>query len=299
MSRMEKRVASPARAAGNPNLKSLLENWTATGDSRSAARPIRMMQIPHIELARGVDTYRAAFSALRATTQPDIIYMFGVDHHGGRDSLFHFSGRPYVTPLGEVPTCEATLDVLRRKLGSHVFSNERLHDVEWTIENPLVWVQHALGKIPAFVPVIVSERRAMFARHGADGEHTQAVLNVLARQIATQIDLGKQVLLIAGVDLSHGGSAFSGQAPHSEEGARLIEQHDRAYLEALFRLDLAKSERIVLSNPTNIDAGAPMGAMQRLGEILGWTGGGALLHYDSTYWSEEDRYVTYASAYWT
>jgi AmmeMemoRadiSam system protein B len=280
------------------DLRKYLDDIVAEAEPFSGKPPVTLLQLPHIDYQRGRETYGAAGALLKAMEPPDVVYIFGVDHHGGKETLFHLTQRNYVTVLGEAHVCRESVAAVKRRMGSIVVGNEWLHDIEWTIENPLVLLQACLEPMPRIVPVIVGNARAMFRPHCPWNVATETFLSTVAASVKSHIRSGRRVLLVAGVDLSHCGTMFNGSFYVDEAAVSMIERTDRGYLERLLAGRVEDAESFVGDNCTFIDAIAPMGVAMRVAQMVEPIRESGLLKYVQSISPHENRLVSHASAYW-
>jgi len=154
-----------------------------------------------------------AFAAVRGLS-PEAVVVISPMHHPYYQPLFTTAHRAYATPLGEIPVQQEALqelqDCLKEQLGFGLTAVA--NDSEHSLEIELPFLQRALARPFALIPLMLRDQSAQTARGlGA----------CLARLIAGgQALAGKTVLLVASTDLSH----FFPQAMAEKLDAEMLRQ---------------------------------------------------------------------------
>ncbi len=197
---------------------------------------------PHIDFARGGETYARAWQQIApALADTELVVVFATDH-GGVDP-YTLTRQHYATPFGPLPTAvdvvDALVEIIDEELGEGAaLAGELRHRKEHSIELVLVWLHHMLGKAgrsepPAVVPILCGSFYD-YIRNGrepaADALHN-SVLETLRAASA-----GRRTLVVASGDLAHVGPAFGG-APVHQPQRDLLRRTDDVLIETLVAAD--------------------------------------------------------------
>ena len=193
---------------------------------------------PHIDFARGGETYARAWQQVApALADADLVVVFATDH-GGVDP-YTLTRQHYATPFGPLPTAvdvvDALVQVIDEELGAGAaLAGELRHRKEHSIELVLVWLHHMLNKLgrrepPQIVPILCGS----FYDYLLNG-HAPADDALHERVLATlhAASAGRRTLVVASGDLAHVGPAFGGAPVHQPQRDRL-RQTDAALIETL------------------------------------------------------------------
>lgn len=254
-------------------------------------RPLRLkaLMAPHIDLARGADSYAFAYDRIGATREAEAFVVLGISHAPARNP-YVLTRKSFLTPLGTVPTAVELVDELVAGCDFDPFLDEFNHVGEHSVEFQAVWLRHVLGEVP-IVPVLCGSFQEPLVGGGRpeDIPGVASFLNALRGLMER-----RRVCLVAGVDLSHVGVRFGG-SPLSDGD-----------LEALRRADLASLERVTAG-----DAAGFFASLQADGGRRNWCGTsaiytmlavlgqpGSLDHYQQCNEPGNLSTVAVAAAYW-
>ncbi len=188
-------------------------------DGNSAAEGSLVgMVCPHIDYARGNQTYAALWNGVRAHLDDvELVVIFGTDHSGGLGAVTP-TRQNYATPLGRLRTDAAIVDGLADALGQGRAYAEEIHHIrEHSIELAAVWLHRFMeGREFAVVPVLCGSFHHFVTGKGepADDDGIGAALAFLREATA-----GRRTLVVAAGDLAHVGPAF-GDATPLDAGAK-------------------------------------------------------------------------------
>ena len=211
-------------------LRALLDGYCAraegdgareVGDAAAEGSPMGSlvgMVCPHIDYARGNQTYARLWNRVRAHLDGvELVVIFGTDHSGGLGAVTP-TRQNYATPLGALRTDTAIVDGLAAALGQERAYAEEIHHIrEHSIELAAVWLHRFMeGREFAVAPVLCGSFHHFVTGKGepADDEGIGAALAFLREATA-----GRRTLAIAAGDLAHMGPAF-GDARPLDAGAR-------------------------------------------------------------------------------
>ncbi|MBI2567070.1 MAG: AmmeMemoRadiSam system protein B [Candidatus Schekmanbacteria bacterium] len=262
----------------------------SNGNEAAEACPLAVVA-PHIDIRVGEAGYAAAYGALRGA-RPELVVILGVGHAMGSES-FCATEKDFETPLGMVRTDTARVRRLR-DAGAIAFARSDFpHRREHSIEFQLVFLQHVLAN-PRFciVPVLCGSFHRELTKVTRASE-ISGVREVL-REIRSWVTAAPgEVLLIAGVDLSHVGPKF-GHEKDAQALVRESEAHDRALLEALLsgRVEAFWGEAKRVEDYYNV---CGFSALACLAEILPPVRG-RLLHYGVWHEPPTRSAVSFAAA---
>jgi len=181
---------------------------------------------PHAGIMYSGPVAGYAFAALRGLA-PDIVVIISPMHYPYYESLLTTTHGAYATPLGTIPIHKEALRALdgylMHELGFHL--TPIAHDMEHSLEIELPFLQRALEKPFALVPVMMREQSAVVAR--GLGE---ALALLISKDLALA---GKSTILVASTDLSH----FYSQQEANTMDAELLRQVESFDPAGVFRVE--------------------------------------------------------------
>jgi len=237
-------------------------------------RPVRRLIAPHIDLRLGSEIHGHAHARLRAAGRPDVVVVIGVCHQPAA-APFIACRKDFATPQGTVHHDAAFLDALERQFGSPLTVGEIAHETEHSVEFQAVWLAHHWpDNPPTIVPLLARGFHEQVDSQGSprDDETTERFIDALRRTMAEE---GRQVVVIASVDLAHVGPLYE-TAGLDEQGEQGLADSDRVLLDAIVANDPESFFRAISAdgNATQVCGVAPIYLTLRLGE-----GSGELLRY--------------------
>jgi AmmeMemoRadiSam system protein B len=203
--------------------------------SPSSAEPegnIKGLIAPHIDLAVGSKVYAVVYKMLRYTS-PSKVIILGVGHQLA-SHLFCITDKTFESPLGNIETEKDWINELRKAGCEAIADNDFTHRSEHSIEFQLLFLRHMLReKIFTIVPILCGFPRECLEEYNRSAylDRAGGFLEALSRMIRED-----EVILVAGVDLSHIGPKFGHEMPASHMKAE-SQRHDQNLLEALIQLN--------------------------------------------------------------
>ncbi len=202
--------------------------WPARG-----ANAVRGLIAPHIDFHRGGPAYAWAYRDLAERGDADLFLVFGTCH-AGMEHPFALTLKDYETPLGAAPVARDFAEALARRARQDCFGSELAHRSEHSIEFQAVFLRYLYAgrRDVAIVPILTSFVHEAMARgkRPEDDPRVPRFLDALADTIAAS---GRRVTLIAGADLAHVGPRFGDPEPISPRELAVVEEEDRAMLQAV------------------------------------------------------------------
>jgi AmmeMemoRadiSam system protein B len=206
--------------------------------------------IPHIDYARGGDTYAWGFKEVFERTDASLFVIIGTSHYSSQ--RFTLTRKNFKTPLGIVPTDQTAVDALVAHYGDGLFDDELAHLPEHSIELEIVFLQYLYeNRRPIrIVPLLVGSfqdavESARAPRNFPDIGRMIEALRRLERETKESI-----CFIISG-DLAHIGpkfgdpetvtSAFLADSRKKDEA--ILEQAERAAVEGYFGLIAEENDK--------------------------------------------------------
>ncbi len=167
---------------------------------------LRAIAAPHVSPFGGVESYRAAYSALSPEDAERTFVILGTSHYGEPDRL-GLTRKPFVTPFGEAITDTKIVDRLAAEAGAGAFMEDYCHSIEHSIEFQVVFLQHLFGPRIRIVPVLCgSYVRSIYA--GGLPEQNENVRRALGALGEFSAKEGGRLLWVLGVDMAHMGRRY-------------------------------------------------------------------------------------------
>jgi MEMO1 family protein len=101
---------------------------------------LRAALIPHIDYARGGQTFARSFKEVVEHTDASLFVIIGTSHYSAH--RFTLTRKDFLTPLGIAPTDQAYVDLLVKHYGDGLFDDEVAHLPEHSIELEVVYLQY-------------------------------------------------------------------------------------------------------------------------------------------------------------
>jgi AmmeMemoRadiSam system protein B len=175
------------------------------GGAQENGRLVRAIAAPHVSPFGGVETYRAAYSALSKDDADKTFVILGTSHYGQPDRL-GLTRKPFMTPLGETLTDLGLVERLEREAPGSI-AEDYCHAVEHSIEFQVVFLQHLYGPRIKVVPVLCGSyaRSLYLGGKPEDSDDVRRALGVLGDIAAKESGRLRWVL---GVDMAHMGARY-------------------------------------------------------------------------------------------
>ncbi len=225
-------VREPAHAgSGYPDEKSELTRTFDEYLRGESGKSEKLLAIaaPHVSPFGGVDSYRAAYSALSPSDAERTFVILGTSHYGQPDRL-GLTRKPFVTPYGETVPDLRLIDEIQAKSGDAAAMEDYCHAIEHSIEFQVVFLQHLFGPQIRIVPILCGSYATSIYRGGAPeaNEHVNRMLGTLGEIAARE---GDRLLWVLGVDMAHQGrrygDPFSAAAEQGEMEEVALRDHAR------------------------------------------------------------------------
>jgi AmmeMemoRadiSam system protein B len=192
---------------------------------------------PHVSPFGGVESYRAAYSALSPADAERTFVILGTSHYGAPDRL-GLTRKPFVTPYGETIPDLALINEIEAKSPGAATMEDYVHSIEHSIEFQVVFLQHLYGPNIRIVPILCGSYANSIYRGGApeSNDHVNRMLGTLGEIAARE---GDRLLWVLGIDMAHMGrrygDSFSAAADHGEMAE--VSQRDRARIDRMESAD--------------------------------------------------------------
>jgi MEMO1 family protein len=248
------------------------------GTRAATAAPLRAVIAPHVDLHRGAPTYSWAYKAAAEARPADLYVILGTCHTPVEG---HFAAtlKPYDTPLGGVPSDPDFLARLQKLFGRDLYAGEFSHAGEHSIEFQAVYLR-SLGLAGAgaapIAPLLCDSLHGMVP-HGKSPRDTAIVHDFVGALREALDNDGRQITLVAAVDLAHVGPRFGDDWRVDAQRQAWVAQGDREMLDLILVPDAdayytqvmrdRDARRICGLTPLYVLT-ALMQAEQRRGELL-------------------------------
>jgi AmmeMemoRadiSam system protein B len=215
----------PAEAAELRQTLAGYMDGAAAGIGRGSATAIAA---PHVSPFGGVETYRAAYSALSPGDAERTFVILGTSHYG-RPDCFGLTRKPFATPFGETATDLGVVDFLEKEARDGAVMEDYCHAVEHSIEFQVIFLQHLFGPRIRIVPILCGA----YVRSLYEGGLPEASEPV-RRAIGTLGELASRengrLLWVLGVDMAHIGRRYGDQlqARAGQGEMEQVERRDRS-----------------------------------------------------------------------
>ena len=234
-------VREPSHAgSGYPDEKSELIRtfneylgWRDLQVAAPASAGVLAIAAPHVSPFGGVDSYRAAYSALSPSDADRTFVILGTSHYGAPDRL-GLTRKPFVTPYGETIPGLNLIDEIEAKSGAAAAMEDYCHAIEHSIEFQVVFLQHLFGPNIRIVPILCGSYANSIYHGGApeSNDHVNRMLGTLGEIAARE---GDRLLWVLGIDMAHMGrrygDPFSALADRDEMAE--VALRDRARMERM------------------------------------------------------------------
>jgi AmmeMemoRadiSam system protein B len=175
-----------------------------------------------------------------AVLEADLVIILGTDHNGGRGT-FTLSRVPYATPFGVLPTDLKLIDKVAEAIGpKEAYKEEIHHRNEHSVELSAVWLHYLYHRAqvtpPPMAPILVGSFHH-FVTNGGHPERDELLMtavDTLKRETA-----GRNVLVVASVDMAHVGPAFNDEFVMDESRRDWLWAQDEGLMTAVLKGDAA------------------------------------------------------------
>lgn len=187
---------------------------------------------PHIDLNVGARVYSCSYNAIKEI-KPKRVIILGVGHYL-MEGLFSVTTKDFETPLGIVKNDTEITSRLKKIDDGVITQDDFAHRSEHSIEFQLIFLQHILPEDSfKIVPILCGSVKQLLLQYSREAYVKRAgeFLSELSKFI-----MDEDVLIVAGVDLSHTGPKFGHSLPALHMESR-FSTHDRRLLECAKRCD--------------------------------------------------------------
>jgi len=190
------------------------------------------MLSPHIDFARGGDTYAAIWQAAAPSLQDiELVIIFGTDHYGGVSTITP-TLQNYATPFGVLKTDVSIVKKLVEKLGHETILAEELHHrSEHSIELASIWM-HAFMKGISFrtIPVLCGSFYKYIENEEQPDKNPviDETIDILSETMQD-----RRTLIIAAGDLAHVGPVFGDNSHMVAASRHSLGLHDDESIAAI------------------------------------------------------------------
>jgi AmmeMemoRadiSam system protein B len=209
------------------DLSAFLDDLLASATSGPGPVPWAVVA-PHADMRSAGRSYAAAYARL-PQVPPARVVLLGTGHRlEGR--LFSLTMKDYVTPLGRSPCDRGSVASLTAAGGGAVAPDDWAHRGEHSLEYQCLILQNLWGeRHPPCVPILCGSLHGHM--RNATAPHHLPELRAFLDELA-EIARSPDVLVIAGVDLSHVGPRF-GHPRSAESILHAARRHDELLLRHL------------------------------------------------------------------
>ena len=161
---------------------------------------------PHVSPFGGVDSYRAAYSALTPADASRTFVVLGTSHYGEPDR-FGLTRKPFATPYGQTTPDLALVDEIAQAAGDAAAMEDYCHVVEHSIEFQVVFLQHLFGPDIRVLPILCGAFDRGMRPNGMpeSSERVERMFDALGNMAARE---GSRLLWVMGVDMAHMGRRY-------------------------------------------------------------------------------------------
>jgi AmmeMemoRadiSam system protein B len=249
--------AGSAYPADRPELSATMADYM-NGEPRPHAGKLAGIAAPHVSPFGGVESYRAAYSALSEDYRDRTFLILGTSHYGDPDR-FGVTRKAFETPFGRARTELGIVDRLAKQRAALV--EDYCHAVEHSIEFQVVFLQHLFGPEIKIVPVLCGSFYRSICEGGTPekNDEVRAFLEELGEIGAKW---GERLLWVLGIDMAHMGRRYGDPFTAEAEQGKMLEVAER---------DRARIERVAAG-----DAGGFWDLVQEKQDDLKWCGSSPL-----------------------
>lgn len=254
------------------------------------SKPLKAVVVPHIDFLRGGSTYSWAYKELAEAPPADLFIILGIAHHP-TENLFAATTKDFATPLGLARTDVEFVEALRKRCSFDLLADEFVHRYEHSVELQVVWLQHLFGDIE-IVPIICAGFEHL-VEPGQSPSTLPQVLEFIEALKSTMKEWGKEITLIASVDLSHVGIRFGDRQPITPAILRWLRSEDSLFLEQVAAGDGERMFALIHydRNSRRVDAYPALYVMLK---VLGGAKG-EIKHYDQSIEGHNESVVTFGA----
>ncbi len=203
-------VREPVHAgSGYPgNAAPLAETLRGYMNGAAPPAPGKLLGIaaPHVSPFGGVESYRAAYSALSPADAERTFVILGTSHYGEPDRL-GLTRKPFRTPFGDTRTDLAIVNRIAQDAGDGAKMEDYCQAIEHSIEFQVIFLQHLFGPAIRVVPILCGSYARSIYEGGMpeDNESVRRIFGALGDLAARESD---RLLWVLGIDMAHMGRRY-------------------------------------------------------------------------------------------
>jgi AmmeMemoRadiSam system protein B len=205
---------------------------------------------PHVSPFGGVETYRAAYSALSQEHRNRTFIVLGTSHYGEPDR-FGITRKAFATPFGQVQTDAVITDRLAKQPAAIV--EDYCHSIEHSIEFQVVFLQYLFGADVRVVPVLCgSFARSIYG--GGKPEDNEDVCRFFDELGDIAASERSRLTWVLGIDMAHIGPRYGDRLPVRANQGQMLEiaERDRARIDRINAGDAAGFWDLVQQNQDDL-----------------------------------------------
>lgn len=198
---------------------------------------------PHIDLTRGGICYAHAHKAIAEQASTNSTFLILGTAHMPGESPVVLTRKGFQTPLGTLRADTELIDEILSRLSFDAMEDEYLHRREHSVEFQVLFLQNDFpGALPRILPLLVGPFDEKLTGRSDSEEKLEEFLGV----VRDLMDEGRDLFLVASVDLSHMGPRFGARKPLDREELTRVAELDRSMLETVAqgRCDLFREEML-------------------------------------------------------
>jgi AmmeMemoRadiSam system protein B len=222
----------PADAA---SCEAALRGHVAAAGPVALPRETTALLAPHIDLRGGGACHGAAALAL-ARCPATTVVVVGTAHAPLRRP-FALTTLDFETPLGRVPTDRELVERLARRAGGRLLDDELAHATEHSVEFQALWLRDRFRTRDVRVVPVLARSLHAHVLAGTSPRDDAEVSDFVAALRETLDERGRDVALVASVDLAHVGPRYGDPSPPDAEALARVRAADEDLLRAARALD--------------------------------------------------------------
>jgi MEMO1 family protein len=216
----------------SPELTETIRDYL-NGSAPASNERVLAIAAPHVSPFGGIESYRAAYTALSPADADRTFVILGTSHYGQPDRL-GLTRKAFVTPFGETSTNLKIVDEIAQASGEAAAMEDYCHAVEHSIEFQVVFLQYLFGPNIRIVPILCGSyaRSIHFGGMPEENEGVRRMLGSLGELAARE---GDRLLWVLGVDMAHMGRRY-GDELTARAGAgemEMVARRDRARIDCM------------------------------------------------------------------
>ncbi len=196
---------------------------------------LKALIVPHMDYARGNDTYAHAYATLLERTNARLFVVLATSHYSNHP--ISLTRKDFQSPLGIIKTDQPFVERLAHSLGDEAFEDEIVaHFPEHSVELEAVLLHFLLHRRPdiRIVPIVLGGSRLLTHAKGKAEEQPVAA-RILAALKAAEEAANEPVCYLLSGDFAHIGPKFDDPIALDETRLKTSRQRDQTLLEALGR----------------------------------------------------------------